>query len=627
MMSSYDLLEYHGDSPLLLIGHEEITHALLQYNNCEFGLSDRSYRNNSILFDPTSDDDVKWLLRQGECRLALLSFHQYEYTRRVINFQKAVASGHRITSRLKQFPPEDSRVSSIEHLLQAQFCYAAFSGDCDEMQSLLPYCRAHNCECVHYAAAGGHVEIIRRLLQEGYPVDSTNSHGQSPLHIAALFGWNEVAVELIKRGADIDKPIIEEYTHCPPLDGVVYGLPEHLDTVLAIIDQGYSFSSDEVNAFLLICVRHRSTLMLDVIEQKCHDEDSYHRNAVHVATFKRFLFKMIRTGDSKDSEEMVFGSALHQATLRGHVSTVRLLLENNCSTHSVDSLGRSALHVAAEGGHSDCVEALIEHHCPVNSIDLYGCTPLHDAAAEGRTEVAILLIKGSSDKDPNACGFGTPLHQAAISGHLKTVKALLDEGCSVLAAVNDNGQTALHFASQKGHVGIIRVLLRYNCPIDIRDKCGCTALHDAAACDQTEAVVELIKNGAEKDVVAGKYGTPLHQAAIKEHLKTLKALLDEGCSVLAVNDNGQTALHCVAQKGHVGIIRVLLNQNCPIDKRDKSGRTALHDAAACNQTEAVVELIKNGAEKDVVAVGYGTPLHLAADEGYIKTVQALLFTW
>ena len=488
-MSCYDLLEYHGDFPFLLIGQEEITHALLQYDSCKFGLSDRSYRNHPILFDPMMDDDVKWLLQQGEYRLASLSFRQYEYTR-VINIQKAIAIGHRITSRLKQFPPEDSRVLPIEHLLQAQFCYAAFTGDCDRMQSLLPYCRAYH-GCLHYAAAGGHVGIICRVLQEGYPVDSTNSHGQSPLHIAALFGWNEVAVELIKRGADIDKPIIEEYTYCPPLDGVVYGLPEHLDTLLAIIDQGYSFRNDEVNAFLLICVRHRSTLMLDVIKQKCHDEDDFHRNIVHVMTFKRSLFKMIRTGDSKDSEELVFGSALYQATLRGHVSTVRLLLENNCSTHSVDSLGRNALHVAAVSGHSDCVETLIEHHCPVNSTDQYGCTPLHYAAAKGRTEVVILLISERSDKDSNTHVFGTPLYQAANSGHLETVKALLDEECNVLA-VNDNGRTAINLAARKGHVDIIREHFSRNCPVEVRDNSGCTPLHCAASYGQTEAVVELI---------------------------------------------------------------------------------------------------------------------------------------
>ena len=127
-MSFYDLLEYHGDFPLLLIGHEEITDALLKYDSCELGLSDRSYHKNSILFDPMSDDDVKWVLEQGECRLASLSFRQYKYTR-VMNVQKAVTSGHRITSRLKQFPPKDSEVSSIEHLLHAQLCYAAFSGE------------------------------------------------------------------------------------------------------------------------------------------------------------------------------------------------------------------------------------------------------------------------------------------------------------------------------------------------------------------------------------------------------------------------------------------------------------------------------------------------------------------
>ena len=118
--------------------------------------------------------------------------------------------------------------------------------------------------------------------------------------------------------------------------------------------------------------------------------------------------------------------------------------------------------------------------------------------------------------------------------------------------------------AQKGHVGTIRELLNRSCPIIIRDKSGRTPLHDAAAWGQTEAVVELIKNGAEKDVVAGIYGAPLHHSTISRHLETVKRLLDEGCSVFTVNDNGKTALHLAAQKGYVGIIGELLNRNCPL---------------------------------------------------------------
>ena len=469
-------------------------HALLQYDSCELGLSDRSYHNNSILFDPTSDEsDVKWLIQQGECKLASLSFRQYEYTRHVINIQEAIASGHRIVSRLKQFPPGDSRVSPIEYLLQAQLCYAAFTGDYVRMQSFLPYYRAHNCKCVHYAAAGGHVGIICKLLQEGYPVDGTNSHGQSPLHIAALFGWNEVAVELIKRGADIDKPIIEEYTYYSPLDGVVYGLPEHMDTVLALMDQGYNFSRDEVIAFLLICVRHQSTLMLNVIEQKCHDKGSCHRNVVHVATFKRSLFKVISTWDSKNSEDLVFelallrhaaakgrteaaillisessgkdanahvfGTPLHQAANNGHLETVKALMNGGCSVLVVPNNGRTALHCAAGRGHVDIIRELLSRNCPIDMRDKSGRTAIHHAAVGGETEAVIELIKNGADKDIVAGEYGTPLHQAAISGHLETVRALLDEGCSALA-IKDNGETALHCAAGKGHVGIIRELLR-----------------------------------------------------------------------------------------------------------------------------------------------------------------------
>ena len=62
---------------------------------------------------------------------------------------------------------------STEPLLQAHICHAAFNGNCDYLQSLLPYYVGMGIdECLHYASAGGHVDIVRKLIEEGCPVES-----------------------------------------------------------------------------------------------------------------------------------------------------------------------------------------------------------------------------------------------------------------------------------------------------------------------------------------------------------------------------------------------------------------------------------------------------------------------
>ncbi len=55
---------------------------------------------------------------------------------------------------------------------------------------------------LQYAAAGGHLDAVRTLLDAGAKIDAVDSVGRTPLMWAASKGNEEVVQELLKRGAD-----------------------------------------------------------------------------------------------------------------------------------------------------------------------------------------------------------------------------------------------------------------------------------------------------------------------------------------------------------------------------------------------------------------------------------------
>lgn len=106
----------------------------------------------------------------------------------------------------------------------------------------------------------------------------------------------------------------------------------------------------------------------------------------------------------------------------------------------------------------------------------------------------------------------TPIIPACAKGNVKLVLSLLKSGHSVNAG-DALGWTALHEASNYGHVDIVNVLLDHGADINNRGgPCceGITPLHDAAACGHLEVIDCLLDRGANPLVRTNKGETPLH---------------------------------------------------------------------------------------------------------------------
>ncbi len=87
------------------------------------------------------------------------------------------------------------------------------------------------------------------------------------------------------------------------------------------------------------------------------------------------------------------------------------------------------------------------------------------------------------------------LFMAAKVGNSQLMTKLVQQGADVNAR-NENGETALHAAATKGHVGVVNFLYGHNAETNARTVEGWTALHSAARFGHAGVVQALIEGGA-----------------------------------------------------------------------------------------------------------------------------------
>lgn len=91
----------------------------------------------------------------------------------------------------------------------------------------------------------------------------------------------------------------------------------------------------------------------------------------------------------------------------------------------------------------------------------------------------------------------TALHIASEKGHVANVELILDSGAKVNACTHD-GLTPLHLASRKGHVEVARLLLDWGAEAHPESNDRNLPLHMAAAAGRTEVVDLLMQQAGSK---------------------------------------------------------------------------------------------------------------------------------
>ena len=160
--------------------------------------------------------------------------------------------------------------------------------------------------------------------------------------------------------------------------------------------------------------------------------------------------------------------------------------------------------------------------------------------------------------------------------------------------VTDNYSEKLFQAVIELNAERVKLLLREGANINQKNERGNTALHYAAERGKIEVVKLLLDNRADPNPVDTRGNTPLHYAANNGYPETCKLLLENGANVNQANRYGWTPLHYAAERGKIEVAKLLLDNEANIHAKDKYGYTPLHQAALKGHTEIVKLLLDNG---------------------------------
>ena len=149
-------------------------------------------------------------------------------------------------------------------------------------------------------------------------------------------------------------------------------------------------------------------------------------------------------------------------------------------------------------GNKDAVRALLKDGADVNTALGDGMTALHYAASKHDLEMAkILLYAGANVKATTRIGGYTPLLIASRDGDAPMIETLLASGADANSATT-NGTTALMLASAAGHVDAVKALLAKNANINAKESVkGETPIAFAAALGRADVIRELAARGAD----------------------------------------------------------------------------------------------------------------------------------
>ncbi len=405
-----------------------------------------------------------------------------------------------------------------------------------------------------FACEKGHLEVVKLLIQAGANLFEKNEGQENILSRAIVSGNASLVRYLLALDGMLDPMVINavsESGYTPLLQAIFYG---NLDIVKLLMRAG---------ANPLVTDENGDTVFHFAMLNETNDE------------VLGYLLGSNRIDNEVINQPNAEGmTPLLMACLSHHLEAVNMFIYAGADPLLTNRKGDNALHIASKHGSVKIISSLLKQ------------PGMSDAAVINR---------------PNAEGF-TPLSHACDNNHLDAAEVLIEAGANLRAQTN-NGDTALHLASIKGHTNMMELLFENEdgidsgdeiyLPLETQNKQGCTPFLLACASGQIEVIDLLLDQGASFHDRNGEGNTAFHLASMNGKKEVLEYLLKmewpHADQNMQHNNLGQTPFVLACAGGHVQVVRYLIDAG--LKGNIDNVVTALSQAVINNKVETVSILL------------------------------------
>ena len=311
---------------------------------------------------------------------------------------------------------------------------------------------------------------------------------------------------------------------------------------------------------------------------------------------------------------------LHTAAANGHAELVSYLLEHGADLEGVVLNGDSPLAMAVTSGHADVVRLLLDHGAKVNA-GFY----LHRACDCEHTHIARLLLDHGADVNRRGRGGLTPLMIATLTNNLELVQLLVSHPETDLTLADDDGNSPLCVASDRGYVQIIRTLLAHNADVNKPSRDTTAPLTRACRYGHMDAARVLVEAGANLDAQDKDGFTALSIACIRSHFDLAAYLLEAGADVKLMSPLKDSLLVYACDEGNHGLVVFCLDHDAdPNAPEAEEGYTPLYMASWCGYTDIIRTLLSRNADVNLAPEGFCSPLAIACKSQNVDAARLLI---
>ncbi len=236
--------------------------------------------------------------------------------------------------------------------------------------------------------------------------------------------------------------------------------------------------------------------------------------------------------------------------IKGGNTEIIKLVARRAKASLKNNTGEAPLFLALDLDDLYLLEELIRKGADVNRKS-NGVTPLARAAELNKPKIVAFLIKNKAKINQTNDNGETPLYIAVQKG-FDTVAGILinksEDASGDCNWENKIGTPLLHVATESGNAEIVRILIRYGAEIEKADYMENTALCAAAQLGQVEVVRALIQNNANINHQNLQGDTPLILASVKKHDEVVTLLLENGADATILNYTGYAAADFYSEK-------------------------------------------------------------------------------